>query len=121
MLPLLKVEAGNCEKSHALISGVIAALVLILFSGVSLFPKNSQSFLAVVAICVTFAVLALAIPANLFSWLRGKKGKARIYQKHFYRYFKEGEIMNGDLEKLVDELESFDVQSVTYPLQNSSD
>ncbi len=47
-----------------LISGVIAALVLILFWRI--LPENSQSFLAVVAICVTFAVLALAIPANLF-------------------------------------------------------
>lgn len=44
-----------------LISGVIAALVLILFLAYP-YLKNSQSFLAVVAICVTFAVLAL-IPA----------------------------------------------------------
>lgn len=41
-----------------LISGVIAALVLILFLAYP-YLKNSQSFLAVVAICVTFAVLAL--------------------------------------------------------------
>ncbi|MBS4396931.1 hypothetical protein GNP10_29650 [Escherichia coli] len=46
-----------------LISGVIAALVLILFLAYP-YLKNSQSFLAVVAICVTFAVLALAIPAT---------------------------------------------------------
>ncbi|WP_039906774.1 hypothetical protein [Candidatus Regiella insecticola] len=52
-----------------LISGVIAALVLILFLAYP-YLKNSQSFLAVVAIFVTFAVLALAIPANLFSGLR---------------------------------------------------
>ena len=47
-----------------LISGVIAALVLILFLAYP-YLKNSQSFLAVVAICVTFAVLALAIPKAL--------------------------------------------------------
>lgn len=59
------------KKRIVLISGVIAALVLILFLA---YPYLNQSFLAVVAICVTFAVLALAIPSNLLSLLRGKKG-----------------------------------------------
>ncbi|WP_158531030.1 hypothetical protein [Candidatus Williamhamiltonella defendens] len=45
------------KKRIVLISGVIAALVQILFL-VYPYLKNSQSFLAVVAICVTFAVLA---------------------------------------------------------------
>ncbi|EIN3662832.1 hypothetical protein RFJ04_004423 [Klebsiella variicola] len=61
------------KKRIVLISGVIAALVLILFLAYP-YLKSSQSFLAVVAICVTFAVLALAIPSNLLRLLRGRKG-----------------------------------------------
>lgn len=68
-----------------LISGVIAALVLILFLAYP-YLKNSQSFLAV-AICVTFAVLALHIPANLFSWLRGKKVFLGFIKSTFIGYF----------------------------------
>ncbi|HDT1777790.1 TPA: hypothetical protein QHR26_005085 [Klebsiella pneumoniae subsp. pneumoniae] len=72
-----------------LISGVIAALVLILFLAYP-YLKNSQSFLAVVAICVTFAVLALAIPSNLFSWLRGKKGKPGFIKSTFIGILRRG-------------------------------
>lgn len=62
-----------------LTSGVIAALVLILFLAYP-YLKNSQSFLAVIAICVTFAVLALAIPTNLFTWLRGKRHREGFFK-----------------------------------------
>lgn len=70
-----------------LISGVIAALVLILFLAYP-YLKNSQSFLAVVAICVTFGVLALAIPANLLSQLRGKRDKPGFIKSTFSHLFK---------------------------------
>ena len=72
-----------------LISGVIAALVPDSFSGVSL-PEKQPIILAVVAICVTFAVLALAIPANLFSWLRGKKGKPGFIKSTFIGILRRG-------------------------------
>lgn len=62
------------KKRVVLISGAIAVLVLILFMAHP-YLKGSQSFLAVVAICVTFAVLLLAIPSNIFRFLSRKRAK----------------------------------------------
>ncbi|EKO4043378.1 hypothetical protein P0F74_004576 [Salmonella enterica] len=77
------------KKSTVLISGVIAALVLILFLA---YPYLNQSFLAVAAICVTLAVLVLAIPSNLFSWLKGNGNKAGFIKSTYIAIVKKTKV-----------------------------